>query len=182
MCKICKGKNCMAIMAWAWTIMKSGLFFKPFPFILSMNASLILPHPSSAPPPCVSMPMSKPSSKLSRSLSKILRSLFRSKPNSNSSIFLTRDQPKDGFYVFYEVGSLSTIPEVPEADFGAGLSPEISSLVKKTASERFMPNSLRISCSLNIWISRLYLLEIICAIIMFLCTHFFSFFFLVIFF
>ncbi|KAG6577150.1 hypothetical protein SDJN03_24724, partial [Cucurbita argyrosperma subsp. sororia] len=82
------------------------------------------------------MPMSKPSSKLSRSLSKILRSLFRSKPNSNSSIFLTRDQPKDGFYVFYEVGSLSTIPEVPEADFGAGLSPEISSLVKKTASER----------------------------------------------
>ncbi|KAG7015150.1 hypothetical protein SDJN02_22783, partial [Cucurbita argyrosperma subsp. argyrosperma] len=96
------------------------------------------------------MPMSKPSSKLSRSLSKILRSLFPSKPNSNSSIFLTRDQPKDGFYVFYEVGSLSTIPEVPEADFGAGLSPEISSLVKKTASERFMPNSLRISCALNI--------------------------------
>ncbi|KAA0044891.1 putative inactive serine/threonine-protein kinase slob1 isoform X1 [Cucumis melo var. makuwa] len=103
-----------------------------------------LPTP---PPPRTCVP-SKASSKFSRSFSKILRSLFRPKPNSNTPIFRAQDQPRDGFYVFYEVGSLSTIPEVPEADFGAGLSPEISSLVKKTASERFTPNSIGISCVL----------------------------------
>ncbi|KGN53393.1 uncharacterized protein LOC105435347 [Cucumis sativus] len=111
------------------------------------QASLPTPPP---PRPCVPMttPMSKASSKFSRSFSKILRSLFRPKPNSNTPIFRAQDQPRDGFYVFYEVGSLSTIPEVPEADLGAGLSPEISSLVKKTASGRFTPNSIGISCVL----------------------------------
>ena len=62
MCKICKGKNCMAIMAWAWTIMKSGLFFKPFPFILSMphlSSHTRAPLPLLASPcPCPSLPPS----------------------------------------------------------------------------------------------------------------------------
>ncbi|CAK9324819.1 unnamed protein product [Citrullus colocynthis] len=121
------------------------------PHLSSDDHRAPFPTPTPPPPrPCVpmTMPMSKASSKFSRSLSKILRSLFRPKTNSNASIFRAQDQPKDGFYVFYEVGSLSTIPEVPEADFGAGLSPEISSLVNKATSERFTPNSLGISCVL----------------------------------
>ncbi|XP_022136867.1 uncharacterized protein LOC111008455 [Momordica charantia] len=116
------------------------------------SRSLSMPHlpDRRGPPPPLppSVPTSKPSSKFSRSLSKLLRSLFRPKPNSTASIFRAQDQPKDGFYVFYEVGSLSTIPEVPEADFAPSFSPEIGSLVKKTASERFAAaNSLGISCA-----------------------------------
>ncbi|XP_023544229.1 uncharacterized protein LOC111803865 [Cucurbita pepo subsp. pepo] len=118
------------------------------------SRTLSMPHLSDRPapppplPPRSCVPMSKASSKLSRSLYKLLRSLFRPKSNSRTSIFRARDQPKDGFYVFYEVGSLSTIPEVPEADFGTGLSPEIGSLVRKTASERFTANSLGISLNI----------------------------------
>ncbi|KAL5551938.1 hypothetical protein UlMin_002114 [Ulmus minor] len=110
--------------------------------------TLSMPHlsdrraPVLAPPP----PPAKKSSKLSRSLNKLLRSVFRPKPNS-SPVYRVQEQSEDGFFVVYDKsGSLTTIPEVPEIDFG-GLSPEIGSLVRRTGSERFPAASLGISCA-----------------------------------
>ncbi|KAF5734202.1 hypothetical protein HS088_TW16G00647 [Tripterygium wilfordii] len=77
------------------------------------------------PPP----PVLKKSSKISRSLNRLIKSVF-SKSNK---------QDRGQYYVVYDKsGALTTIPEGPEIDYGV-FSPEIeySSLVKKTASDRF---------------------------------------------
>lgn len=118
------------------------------------SRSLSMPHLPDrralprAPAPAPAQPPSpaKKSSRISRSLNKFLRSVFRPKPNS-SAVFRVQDQSKDGFLVVYDKsGSLTTIPEVPEIDFG-GLSPEIGSLVRRTGSERFAPATIGISCA-----------------------------------
>lgn len=84
----------------------------------------------------------KSSSKFSRSFHKLLRSLFRPKQH--------RHRSRDGFYVVYDTsGTLSTIPELPEMapDYDA-LSPEMKSLVRRTASDRFTAASIAgISCA-----------------------------------
>ncbi|XP_062074531.1 uncharacterized protein LOC133778573 [Humulus lupulus] len=109
----------------------------------------VLPRPPPVTPPSVPAPAAvKKSSKLSRSLNKLLRSVFRPKLNSSSIFRVNQDQSKDGFLVVYDKSStLTTIPEVPEIDFG-GFSPEIGSLVRRTESERFAPaTAIGISCA-----------------------------------
>ncbi|XP_038875345.1 uncharacterized protein LOC120067824 [Benincasa hispida] len=113
------------------------------------SRTLSMPHlpgrrcllPSPPPPP---PPPSKRPSKISRSLHKFLRSVFRHKPNSSPSF--NPERLDSGFYVLYEdeANSLSKIPEVGFA----GFSPEIASLVRRTASERFTAaTSMGISCA-----------------------------------
>ncbi|KAL7150458.1 hypothetical protein ABFS83_05G113000 [Erythranthe nasuta] len=103
--------------------------------ILSSSRSMSMPHLSdrrAPPPPEIKKPTS---SKISRSLHRLIRSFFRPKnnnKNNNNSSF-----SKEGSYVVDDDRSsseLSTIPEVAESD---GLSPEIRSLVGRTASDRF---------------------------------------------
>ncbi|XP_021754325.1 uncharacterized protein LOC110719655 [Chenopodium quinoa] len=119
-------------------------------------------HRRAPPPP---PPSKKPiTSKVSRSFQKLLRSVFRaSKPNNNNSKpnydssssspdpwFLDhevqeKDKVVDGgryFVVYEKPNGLSSIPEVPEVCF----SPEISSLVRKTMSDRFTAASTGIYC------------------------------------
>ncbi|KAG6788236.1 hypothetical protein POTOM_004293 [Populus tomentosa] len=89
------------------------------------------------PPP----PPPKKLSKISRSLNKFLKSMFKSKQNS-STMFRVQERLQDEYYVIYDKsGALTTIPEVPEIDFG-GFSPEINSLVRKTVSDRFTAASI----------------------------------------
>lgn len=79
----------------------------------------------------------KPSSKISRSLQRIIRSVFGHKSNNSGRL------AQEGFYD--KSAALSTIPEAPEFD---GLSPEIRSLVRRTASDRFTAaTSIGISCA-----------------------------------
>ncbi|KAH7513775.1 hypothetical protein FEM48_Zijuj11G0017900 [Ziziphus jujuba var. spinosa] len=109
---------------------------------------LLPPRPPPPPPPPAAptttvAAVNKKSSKLSRSLNKLLRSVFKSK----NPVFRVKEQSEDGFFVVYDKsGALTTIPEVPEIDFG-GLSPEIGSLVRRTGSERFTAASIGISCA-----------------------------------
>lgn len=106
-------------------------------------------HQIPPPPPPVQSSQSQQStlkkpSKISRSFQKLLRSVFKPKQNQRS---LLQGQSRDGFYVVYDKSAtLSTIPEVPEFD-GAALSPEISSMVRRAASERFTAASIGISCA-----------------------------------
>ncbi|XP_022843024.1 uncharacterized protein LOC111366516 [Olea europaea var. sylvestris] len=99
------------------------------------SRTLSMPHLSDRHlelPPQIS---NKKSSKLSRSFHKLLRSVFRPKQNKSGQ----------GFYVAYDTPStLSTIPEAPEFD---RLSPEIRSLVRRTASDRFTATSVEIYCA-----------------------------------
>lgn len=116
---------------------------------INNSRSLSMPHLSDRrvtdihhQPPSRPQPISKKSSKISRSIHRLLRSVFKPKQNDTNNPFLAA---QDGYYVVYEKsGVLSTIPEVPEFD---GLSPEIKSLVRKTASDRFTVNSIGISCA-----------------------------------
>ncbi|KAI4326838.1 hypothetical protein L6164_019368 [Bauhinia variegata] len=114
---------------------------------------LPLQQPQPPPPPLPST-RSKKSSKISRSLQKFLRSIF--KPNNNKSttsipFFQVPEKSRDRFYVVYDKSGpvLSTIPEVPEFEnVNAALSPEISSLVRRSASERFPSTAaIGISCA-----------------------------------
>ncbi|KAF3959729.1 hypothetical protein ACB098_01G143700 [Castanea mollissima] len=105
-----------------------------------------IPDRQAPPPPPPQASKSKKTSKLSRSLHKFLRSVFKPKP-SPSSVVRVQDQPKDGFYFVYDKsGALTTIPEAPEIDFSK-LSPEVGSLVRKSASERFTATPIGISCA-----------------------------------
>ncbi|CAI9772080.1 unnamed protein product [Fraxinus pennsylvanica] len=96
------------------------------------SRTLSMPHLSDRhlqPPPQIS---NRKTSKLSRSFHKLLRSVFRSKHNKSG----------EGFYVAYDTSSaLSAIPEAPEFE------PEIRSLVRRTASDRFPATSIGISCA-----------------------------------
>ncbi|MBA0638016.1 hypothetical protein Godav_029972 [Gossypium davidsonii] len=101
---------------------------------------------ASALPPPVSK---KQLSKFSRSIQKLFKSMFRFRQSSSSSLMWLKQRSHDDYYVVYDkTGSLTTIPEVPETDFGRA-SPEINSLVaKRTASERFTAAStVGISCA-----------------------------------
>ncbi|KAI6707095.1 hypothetical protein NL676_010057 [Syzygium grande] len=102
------------------------------------------PQPLSAPllPP----PPPKRGSKISRSLQKLLRSVF--KPSKPIFGVKRREAHKGNFLFFYDKsGALSTIPEVPESECFATLSPEVSSFVQRTASERFAAAPVSISCA-----------------------------------
>ncbi|XP_059444127.1 uncharacterized protein LOC132176031 [Corylus avellana] len=104
-----------------------------------------LPNRRAAPPP-PPQPPTKKSSRISRSLHKLLRSMFKPKPTS-TAVLRVQEQSKDGFYIVYDKSeALTTIPEVPEIDF-TGISPEISSLVRRSTSERFTATSIGISCA-----------------------------------
>lgn len=90
--------------------------------------------PAAEPPPPVSK---KPASRISRSLHRLIRSVFGHKSNNSGRLV------QEGFYD--KSAALSTIPEAPEFD---GLSPEIRSLVRRTASDRFSAaTSIGISCA-----------------------------------
>lgn len=116
------------------------------------SRTMSMPHlvdTTRAPPPPVSN--KKQPSKFSRSIQKLFKSMFRFKQSSSSSVLWLKQRSShhDEYYVVYDkTGALTTIPEVPEIDFG-GLSPEINSLVvKRTASERFTAAStVGISCA-----------------------------------
>ncbi|KAI9174974.1 hypothetical protein LWI28_025547 [Acer negundo] len=107
-------------------------------------------HHRSAPlPPQLPLPLppsvpkkSSSSSKISRSIQRLLKSVFKSKQSSSSMLKL---KDRSNWILYDKTGALTTIPEVPEMDFG-GLSPEINSLVRRTASERISAASLAISC------------------------------------
>ncbi|KAL2234663.1 UNVERIFIED_CONTAM: hypothetical protein Sindi_1198500 [Sesamum indicum] len=105
---------------------------------IATSRSLSMPHLPDcsrlAPPPS----NKKPSSKISRSLHRLIRSVFRHRNDNSTKAntsfgggfvqregcnYVVRDRP----------AALSTIPEGPEFD---GLSPEIRSLVLRTASHR----------------------------------------------
>lgn len=121
------------------------------------SRSLSMPHLSDRrivqhlQPPPSSQPKKSPSSsssRISRSLQKLLKSVFRPKQTSSGikQLFRVPEPSRGGsFYVVYDKSgeALSTIPEVPEYDT---LSPEIKSLVRRTASERFTAASIGISC------------------------------------
>ncbi|KAG5228263.1 inactive serine/threonine-protein kinase [Salix suchowensis] len=103
----------------------------------AMNSrTLSMPH----------LPDRRKPSKISRSLNKFLKSMFKSKQNP-STMFRFQERLQDDCHVVYDKsGALTTIPEVPEIDFG-GFSPEINSLVRKTVSDRFTAASIGISCA-----------------------------------
>ncbi|KAK4400944.1 hypothetical protein Sango_1200500 [Sesamum angolense] len=106
---------------------------------IASSRSLSMPHlPDSrlAPPP---PSIKKPSSKISRSLHRLIRSVFRHRNDNSTKANATFGGgfvQREGFnYVVRDRSAvLSTIPEGSEFD---GLSPEIRSLVLRTASDRF---------------------------------------------
>lgn len=104
------------------------------------------------PPPSTSVIMStRKSFNFSRSFHKLLRFVFKSNNKSNTTSFQVPEKynSKERFYVVYDKSGpvLSTIPEVPEFEIGA-LSPEISySLIRRSASERFTPTAIGVSCA-----------------------------------
>ncbi|KAH6801853.1 hypothetical protein C2S51_033299 [Perilla frutescens var. frutescens] len=104
----------------------------------SMSMPHLSDHRRQPPPP---PPSKKAASKISRSLQRLMRSVFGHKNGGNSSSNI-----REGSYVVYDKsGALCTIPEAPEFD---GLSPEIRSLVTRTASDRFSAaTSIGISCA-----------------------------------
>lgn len=103
--------------------------------------------------------MSKKPYKISRSFQKFIRSVFKSgnkKSNVSSSITGTSSSnsfkmqekySKECLYMVYDKSGpvLSTIPEVPEFEIGV-LSPEVFSLVKRSASDRFTTTTIGIAC------------------------------------
>lgn len=110
------------------------------------------PPPQPQPQPRPAAP-SKKRSGISRSIQRLLRSVFKPKP-SPTAAFGAGDRysrvagEKDGFYVVYDKsGALTTIPEAPEVEYLGKLSPEMDRFVRKTASERFAPSSIGISCA-----------------------------------
>nr|KYP67381.1 hypothetical protein KK1_013709 [Cajanus cajan] len=108
-------------------------------------------HPLHAPPkqPPPSVVVSRKSFNFSRSFQKLVRSVFKSNNKSTSVGFQVAEKySRERLYVVYDKSGsvLSTIPELPEFEIGA-LSPEISSLVRRSASERFTPTAVGVSCA-----------------------------------
>lgn len=120
-----------------------------------------LQQPQQPQPPSSSHCMSNKSFKISRSFQKLIGFVFKSSTNNKPRISSSASSSgsntshqvadkysnKERFYVVYDKSEavLSTIPELPEFEIG-GLSPEISSLVRKSASERFTSISTGITC------------------------------------
>ncbi|XP_061337895.1 uncharacterized protein LOC133284807 [Gastrolobium bilobum] len=128
--------------------------------IANSPRTLSMPH---LPESHLSLQPQPPSSnyksfKFSHPFQKLLRFIFKSSnkfrisrscSGRGNSFQVSEKYSKDRFYVVYDKSEavLSTIPEVPEFEIG-GLSPEISSLVRKSASERFTaPTTVGISCA-----------------------------------
>ncbi|KAL0291116.1 UNVERIFIED_CONTAM: hypothetical protein Sangu_2545900 [Sesamum angustifolium] len=120
---------------------------------IASSRSLSMPHlPDSrlAPPPPPLPSIKKPSSKISRSLHRLIRSVFGHRNDNSTKANATFGGgfvQREGFnYVVRDRSAvLSTIPEGPEFD---GLSPEIRSLVLRTASDRFTSStSIGIYCA-----------------------------------
>ncbi|CAK8539312.1 unnamed protein product [Lathyrus sativus] len=92
--------------------------------------------------------------KISRSFHKFIRSVFKSSndksnvSSSSNSFKVEEKYSNERFYVVFDKSGsvLSTIPEAPEFEIGS-LSPEISSLVKRSASERFTTTTIGIACA-----------------------------------
>ncbi|KAK8537939.1 hypothetical protein V6N13_096264 [Hibiscus sabdariffa] len=104
-----------------------------------LHYSTTLPSPVSKKQP----------SKFSRSILKLFKSVFKFRQSSSHSVLWLKQRSLEEYYVIYDkTGALTTIPEVPEIDFG-GLSPEVSSLViERSASEGFTAAStVGISCA-----------------------------------
>lgn len=132
------------------------------PHLPERRLSSLQQQPSQQQPPQSSR-INK-SFKISRTFQKLLRFVFKTNnnksgisssrsSNNNSTNFhqvAEEKYPKDRFYVVYdkcdEPTVLSTIPELPDFEIG-GLSPEITALVRKSASERFTANAIGISCA-----------------------------------
>ncbi|XP_054775774.1 uncharacterized protein LOC129284350 [Prosopis cineraria] len=131
--------------------------------IANSARSLSMPHISDRrlpPPPPLPPTMSKKPFKISRSLHKFLRSVFKlnhnhnhnlhksSSVNSSSSSFEVPQKSRERFFVVYDksVPVLSSIPELPEFEIPK-VSPDITSLVKRSASDRFTPTTIGISCA-----------------------------------
>ncbi|KAE8717175.1 putative UDP-glucosyltransferase [Hibiscus syriacus] len=115
------------------------------------SRTMSMPHLTGntrVPPP--NPPVSKKQqSKLSRSIQKLFKSVFKFRQSSSSSLLCMKQRSKEEYYVIYDkTGSLTTIPEVSEIDFG-GFSTENNSLVgKRTASDRFTSvSTVGISCA-----------------------------------
>ncbi|XP_039022786.1 uncharacterized protein LOC120155292 [Hibiscus syriacus] len=104
-----------------------------------------LEYSTTLPPPV----SKKQPSKFSRSIVKLFKSMFKSRQSSRHSVLWLKQRSLEEYYVIYDkTGALTTIPEVPEIDFG-GLSPEINSLViERSESEIFTAAStVGISCA-----------------------------------
>ncbi|GAB4857506.1 hypothetical protein Ancab_015414 [Ancistrocladus abbreviatus] len=109
------------------------------------------------PPPPPPSSSKKQTLKLPRSFQKLLKSVFKSVTHNSTSWFHHHDHPENGgkkqkgeriFLVYEKSGELSAIPEGPEFDYKAGFSPEISSLVRRTTSDRFTAASAAgVSCA-----------------------------------
>lgn len=99
--------------------------------------------------------------KISRTFQKLLRFVFKSSnklrisstrnttSNNISTFQVAEKYSNDRFYVVYDKSEpvLSTIPELPEFEVGV-LSPDITSFVRKSSSERFMATTaIGISCA-----------------------------------
>ncbi|CAN0908770.1 hypothetical protein LINGRAHAP2_LOCUS25462 [Linum grandiflorum] len=101
------------------------------------SRTLSMPHLSSdrvRVAPAINTTMS---SKISKSVQRFLKSVFIARSNDHNHRH-NKQSPRDQgirYVVYDKSGALTTIPEGPESDFG--LSPDIKSLVRKTASERF---------------------------------------------
>ncbi|GER26816.1 Avr9/Cf-9 rapidly elicited protein 194 [Striga asiatica] len=100
------------------------------------SRTMSMPHLSDRrllpPPPPANLTNRKTPSKISRSLHRLIRSVFGQRSNRDDC---RQNRAGEGFYTDYgRSGALSTIHEGPEFD---GLSPEIRSLVRRTASDRF---------------------------------------------
>ncbi|KAK8486756.1 hypothetical protein V6N13_073555 [Hibiscus sabdariffa] len=105
----------------------------------SIDYSATLPPPVSKKQP----------SKFSRSILKLFKFMFKFRQSPTQSVLWLKQRSLEEYYVIYDkTGALTTIPEVPEIDFG-GLSPEVTSLViERSASERFTAAStVGISCA-----------------------------------
>ncbi|GMJ06219.1 hypothetical protein HRI_004291100 [Hibiscus trionum] len=102
-------------------------------------------YSTTLPPPA---PKKQPS-KFSRSILKLFKFMFKFRQSPTHSVLWLKQRSLEEYYVVYDkTGALTTIPEVPEIDFG-GLSPEITSLaIERSASERFTAAStVGISCA-----------------------------------
>ncbi|KAB2054296.1 hypothetical protein CXB51_033416 [Gossypium anomalum] len=105
-----------------------------------------LHYSTTLPPPPVSK---KQPSKFSRSILKLFKFVFKFRQSSSHSVLWLKQRSLGDYFVVYDkTGALTTIPEVPEIDFG-GLSPEINSLVvERSESESFTAAStVGISCA-----------------------------------
>ncbi|KAK7308945.1 hypothetical protein RJT34_05298 [Clitoria ternatea] len=93
---------------------------------------------------------SRKSFNISRSVQKLLRTVFKSSNKSTRFQVGEKLSRERNLYVVYDKSGtvLSTIPEGPEFEIGYdALSPEISSLLRRSASDRFTATPFGISCA-----------------------------------